>query len=75
MAEKGKKGKGKKDTAALPVLLKSDDVTGEHKKGDIIMMKELPQQYKKAYNNAWNVGSLHMHNGVQYRLCSLFVCT
>ena len=65
MAEKGKRGKGEaKAELHVPQLLKSDDVTGRYKEGEILLMKDLPDEYQQAYNNAWNVSN-----------CALKMCT
>ena len=36
-------------------MLSSDDVTGNYKEGDVVWLKNMPQQYKRAYNIAWTV--------------------
>ena len=55
--EKGKgKGKGSgQSKVELPELLKSDDVTGHYREGSIVTRIDLPDQYQKAFNDAWNV--------------------
>ena len=57
MAEEGKNNH--------TVFLKSDDVTGQYKQGNVVILEKLPAaaaaNYKKAYNRAWNVNILILY--------------
>ena len=55
MAEKEKKGKAK---AALVPRAKSDDFTGQYKEEEVVWAEDLPEPFKAAFNDAWNVGVL-----------------
>lgn len=35
--------------------LRSDDVTGKYKAGDVVWLNSLPEEYNKAFKNAWAV--------------------
>ena len=48
-------GEGRKGKHNLPELLKSDDVTRNHKKDSIISKEQMSDKYQQVYNNAWNV--------------------
>ena len=54
MAEKEKKGKGK-EKAELPTRIRSDDVTGQYKEGEVIYKDALPENCKKAFQKIWIV--------------------
>ena len=52
MAEKEKKGKAK--TTLVP-RAKSDDFTGQYKEGEVVWAEDLPEPFKAAFTDAWNV--------------------